>query len=628
MSTDAPPFPNIESAKIEGAFASTEVSLGDLDETPQIVWWHGALLKSTNEDHQPKIWVVFREIELGTGRFGKVAARKIPVTSLGHLHIGAVRHQKKKIGAALYDYFQCEVSFDWGKWEIVQFGSLPCSAIYKTDAAMFNKHIESSYLVQLSTSDGISVLIPCQTFFSRFYGKSEELRRILLTYSTRHDLDKRMYINAPEETLDIPGKWVVPINPRLSIGDAIYLAHLDYEQDGYARLMTRNAYNRFHADWQNKHPAFLQVGPWYQGPVQLKTTGAWITSNTFLALNISGATDPDGPEILIAKSKSLNEGNSSNPHPEGTGPRQRFKPDKERDAVELEKNRAPDRDAPTIQLHNPDWEILGTPRKRRSISFTGSTRSSGPRRGGIDTITNVSSSASAGDPYGSGSGINQAQICTMETVESKGVLRDVWDAFVHLCETQTPIDGELVLKVECCDFDGNFISDTDPVLIMFPQVSGQLGLDEQAVARTWLHMGKGIAKRRGAMLMKITTTNGHFYHFENQRKIIKHKESDEGVGSNHPLIKMKPKRGEESFRALAFTLDDDDDLGLAIYGLLNRLPPKKGVFKPPLWSNLGIYNPVDHKPWGKESTLPGRLFAMRVVREMVKASKLARVPSL
>lgn len=611
----------MESAKIESAFASAEVSLGDLDEIPQIVWWHGALEKSAHEDHQPKIWVVLREIELETGRFGKVAARKIPVTSLGHLHIGAVRHQKKKIGAALYDYFQCEVFFNQGEWEIVQFGSLSCSAIYKADAAMFNKHIESSYLVQLSTSAGISVLIPCQTFFSRFYGKSEELRRILLTYSTRHDLDKRMFINAPAEALDVPGKWVVPINPRLSIGDAVYLAHLEY--DPYARVMTRNAYNQFHADWQNKQPAFLQAGPWYQGPVQLKTTGVWIASNTFLALNISGATDPDGPEILIAKSMTLNEGSGSKPRPEETGPRQRFKPDKERDAVELRENEAPDRDAATIQLHNPDWEVLGTPRKKRSISFTGSTRSSGPRRGRSDNTTSASSRASAGDPYGSGSGINQAQICTTETVESKGVLRDVWDAFMHLRETQTSIDGVQVLNVECLDFDGSFVSDTEPILITFPQASDKLSIDEQATARKWLRMGRGNTQRRGAMIMKVTITNGHFFLFENQRRVKKPKDTDENTDPNRPLS----KRDEESFRALVFTLDSDDDLGFAIYNLLNRLPPRKGVFNPPLWSSIGTYSPVDHNNWGKEETLPGRLFAIRVIREMTKVSKLARVAS-
>lgn len=613
---------DMESAKIESSYASAEVSLGDLDETPHIVWWHGALEKSTHEDHQPKIWVVLREIEIETGRFGKVAARKIPVISLGHLHIGAVRHQKKKIGAALYDYFQCEVSFDWGKWEIVQFGGLPFSAIYKTDVAMFNKHIESSYLVQLATSDGISVLIPCQTFFSRFYGKSEELRRILLTYP-RDQIDKRLYLRPPLEVLDIPGKWVVAINHRLSNGDAVYLAHLDYEQDGYARLMTRNAYNRFHADWQNKQPAFLQAGPWYQGPVQLKTTGVWIASNTFLALNISGATDPDGPEILIAKSKTLNEVSGSKPRPEETGPRQRFKPDKERDAVELRENEAPDRDAATIQLHNPDWEVLGTPRKKRSISFTGSTRSSGPRRGRSDNTTSASSRASAGDPYGSGSGINQAQICTIETVESKGVLRDVWDAFMHLRETQTSIDGVQVFNVECLDFDGNFVSDSEPILITFPQASYKLSIDEQATARKWLRMGRGNTQRRGAMIMKVTTTNGHFFLFENQRRVKKPKDTAENTDPNRPLS----KRDEESFRALVFTLDSDDDLGFAIYNLLDRLPPRKGVFNPPLWSNIGIYSPVDHNNWGKEETLPGRLFAIRVIREMTKVSKLARVAS-
>ncbi|MDD4965757.1 hypothetical protein [Halothiobacillus sp.] len=612
----------MESAKIESAYASTEVSLGDLDESPQIVWWHGALLKSTNEDHQPKIWVVLREIALDTGRFGEVAARKIPVTSLGHLLVGAVRHRKKKIGVAVYDYLQCEVSFDADKWEIVPLESLPFRGMFKADATVFDKHIKSSNLVKLSTPDGISILIPCQTFFSRFYGKSEELRRILLTYP-RELIDARLYVKAPPEVLNAPGKRVVPIHPRLSNGDAVFLAHLDDPEDDYARQITKTAYNTYQTDWRNGNPAFLYAGPWYQGPVQLKTTGVWVSSHTFLVLNIHGATDPDGPEILIAKSKNLNEGSGSKPPPKDNGPRRRFKPDTERDAVELEGDRAPGRDAGTIQLHNPDWEVLGTPRKKRSISFTGSTRSSGPRRGRIDNTTNATSSASAGDPYGSGSGINQAQICTMETVESKGVLRDVWDAFIHLCETQTPIDGVRVLNVECLDFDGNFVSDTDPILITFPQASDKLSLDEQAMARKWLRMGKGNTQRRGAMLMKVTTTSGYFFLFENQRRVKKPKDADENTDPNRPLS----KRDEESFRALVFTLDSDDDLGFAIYNLLNRLPPRKGVFNPPLWSNIGIYSPVDHNNWGKEETLPGRLFAMKVVRDMLKGSRLARIPA-
>ncbi len=126
--------------------------------------------------------------------------------------------------------------------------------------------------------------------------------------------------------------------------------------------------------------------------------------------------------------------------------------------------------------------------------------------------------------------------------------------------------------------------------------------------------------------MKLSMTKGHFYLFENQRKAINHKPDDSAEPNRSP-DEMKPKRGEESFRALVFTLDDDDDLQFAIYSLFNNLPAQKGVFKPPLWSGLGIYTTLDHNNWGKEATLPGRLFAMKVVREMVTAGKLARVPS-
>jgi len=413
--------------------------------------------------------------------------------------------------------------------------------------------------LEFSLETGGKLIVPCLEFFTRCYGRSAELRRCLATYDWEELTRNRLYapLNEPEEK----GKWKIKLRKRLVHGDSILLAHAKYN------LHTRSIVKRIHSDIQINHdpegkaPAFIKIVPWFDGPAKLKVKGIWFDQNrSFLALEIKGSSDPFGAPIWRDRDSvttgSLAVGEDGMV---GSGaPIRRLS--KMPDIIDLTDAEAPDGDAPSVEIEDPDFEILGTPRVIHQRWRSGPHSFSGQAR--VDTTD--ASAFSSGDPHGGGKGVGYASIHAKPVLESQGTLRDMWNAMLFF-KTEYP---HIIQSVEWFTFDAGYQADTEPKLIAVqPFEEREDGMSSKIWRWPYLDP-KTMLEVRGALVMRIKAGDNEVHIVEIQRRPIKKKDKDGQISD-----------AEESFQGLIFTLATPDDLRPWLTLLLSEVRYKTGVVK-------------------------------------------------
>lgn len=516
------------------------------------------------------------------------------------MHIGAVRYQKRKVAHSLFLQGLVEVSFDEGRWDLINWRDLPHHRYMQPDSAMFDKHMGPSWILRLPMADGKFLLIPCVEFFTKFYGRSEALRRVLLTYryDEREKINDAFYQASLKDFENTQGAWLICLGKYMEVGDAKFLAHL--QRDEYTRKQTKALHSHIHTSFANGDEPHMRATPWYQGGVQIRASGVWLNDSMFLALNVHGATDPEGPEIVIVRRKMvLTEGN---PHttPEWTMKHRRAVNATTEKPSEQMQDSPPERDAAIVRFKNPQWEVIGNPRRVTRKNVIREAEGLARHLPKKDTDP---SRASAGAPYGNDGGISQACIVTLDKVPSKGVLRDMWDAFCHIAKEEP----DFIQSVGYYVSGGGFWSGDQPVLVSFPPVDQSRHKTKEAGVLNWPYLDLKTYSFRGALVIKVMAQGQAIYVFESQRRISRPKAD----GPEQP----EPK--EEPYKGLAFTLDEEDDLEAAVTTLLDMLPITKGKFEPILWRFQGVYHPFVHKPW-EVCDVPGKRLAKKIVDDVLR----------
>lgn len=145
-------------------------------------------------------------------------------------------------------------------------------------------------LLRFKLDDGKSLLIPCTEYFIRAYARNMEVCRALATLRWS-DVKSVLF----DDTRRDAHRWLVKPSAKMRGYDAVFLAHLLY--DDYADEQIR----RVNAQFISRDPSaqiFMEATPWFTGKGQLECRGRWLNDgNTFLCLNLSRSSQPDGEEI-------------------------------------------------------------------------------------------------------------------------------------------------------------------------------------------------------------------------------------------------------------------------------------------------------------------------------------------
>lgn len=281
------------------------------DEDPMMVWWPAAINKMAHGT-QPSVVVAFRKIIDGT-LSDVVTHRSVLLTAMGQLRTGTVWQNGQCISEVQYEEELFDVDFSPRGWRLTSFEE----AFQEREQSPFPQNIyplkydrDKSRLLQFHLSNGGKLIVPCLEFFSRCYGRSAEVKRVIATYPWEETTDtgkSRLFspLGEPEEE----GKWKVKLRRRLVNNDVVLLAHAKY--DPYSQSAVKRIYAEIESQHQvsadKRTPLFINIQPWFDGEAKILVKGIrFDNGKSFLALQIAGCSDPTGEMIYRGRENANN----------------------------------------------------------------------------------------------------------------------------------------------------------------------------------------------------------------------------------------------------------------------------------------------------------------------------------
>lgn len=541
--------------KIKPAFRSLRLNFNYKGSESLVTWWYCGIYKNTKDDSQPLVLVGFRKLIDKNNVSDEMVFERFSLTYLGQLRIGSIWKNGECCGNLIFKSRTFSLNFDQEEWQFQSFaqaGNTP----FPLEIHPLKYRRDKNWLLSFKQGQG-KLVIPTLEFFTRCYGSSVELRRCLATYPWEKLQAERFF--SPTAVEEEANRWTVALDSRLNDGDAVLIAHIKY--DAYARKAAKDIYAQLEAYYgqnQNNHqePAYLKAGPWHQGVAQVRVEGIeYEDGKSFLGLRIMGCSNPNSPMINLIKNLETEVNGESEQEFSGRARRKRINP---AEPVELTSAQAPDADAVSVEIEDPDFEILGdfNPIVRRYRNK--GERSAAPSRPATDA-----SLFSSGESYGNLKGVGYAHIHAKPVLESQGALRDMWNAMLFL-ERQHPRNIKSVMWYTPED---GFSDALEPSLIAFePYDTGRA--PKAKTIRNWPYLMPDELALRGALVMRVKVNSKLIYVLEIQRRPQTRKSEDGSLVDT-----------EESFQGLVFKLDDQNSLNLWLAYILSEARSVRGVLK-------------------------------------------------
>lgn len=538
-------------------FVAKDLNADDPEE--KLVWWYCGVVKNPKAGSEPKVLVCFRKVD-AAGRLGDFSYRRVGITHLGQIRLGTFWRGQACTGELDLDTVTFQLDFSESGWQFYravgdrQKGrpTLVPDDVYLLDDP---QHHDPSSSIQFGcTNSPAGLLVPCLEFFSRCYGRSQYIRRILSTYPAREAID-RFFVQDVEPSP--PGVWSINLHYKPVNGDTVFLAHLKH--DSYTQLKALSIWSQIEGQQgvYGNVTAFPEIGPWFQGPAQLQVKGLWIEpGKRFLGLQIVGGSDPRGVPIYRDRQNT----NLTGPiEEEGllgiawSGVKAvHLKP--QPDILAVTSDQEPDADRAIVDIFDPDFVILGEERKVKNIHRSTIKNHSGEQADPGEPPETYS----GGEAHGKNKGVGSASFQAKAVMESHGALRDVWDVLLKFHSQESPI----IKSVEFYTFENGFSCEAEPHLISFQPFSDEDDVDGDV--RRWPFIEVKALLPRGALVARVVTEKGSGYIFEMQRKV--------GISNK----KGKPEPKEDSLKGLSFKLDDERKLVEWLRTLMDNVRHSKG----------------------------------------------------
>ncbi len=488
-----------------------------------VVWWYGPIQKGGRAASVPQVRVVFRNLAEDDSLVAGYETADVPLSYLGLLRIGSVWQGGRRVAIADYpeELFESLLFSEEG-WSFSSFHE--ADELGKASPFPLNEYPllygrDQAVMLNFRLPDGKKLLVPCLEFFSRCYGRSAEVRRVLATYPWSKGKEKLLLpIGGVGDDEFGPGAWPVRLKRQMHNADVVFLAHL--EHSSYALNAAKSIYAQTETVFsQNTRYVFPKVRPWFPGEAKIKAAGLWLAQgSTFLALRITGVSDPQGETVIREREVSEDFQPVFGDGTQGMGEQlhriARFIRPPE--IVDLTDAGEPDHGMPRIDLEDDEMEVLGEPRRVLDRSHAVSR---GLVRRRVATVPTPRRFAT-GEPYGSGRGIGYVAIHTpamnrpwQGALESKGVLRDMWNAARKL---QQRSRGRLI-SVGWFTFETGVAYGLEPRLIAFKPYAVDAQVD--ASTKNWVYHDLNEQIPRGLLVMVIRTSVKHVAIVEIQRRL-------------------------------------------------------------------------------------------------------------
>ncbi|NWO07095.1 MAG: hypothetical protein HLX50_15790 [Alteromonadaceae bacterium] len=497
------------------------------------------------------------------------------MTLLGFLRIGSIWEGgicRRVVG---FETREFDIDFDADGWELTSFYEVSRRASerpFPLDIYPLKYDKDRNSLLSFSVSLDGRLIIPCIELFSRCYGQSQEVKRVLTAYRWREPSDPHSpfhpNIRIPESESD----WHVSLNKRYKFvnADARFLAWLKYNE--HTQFCAKSIYAQMEKavkgyGYDEKGSiVHLSVLPWHDQKVRIRVQGIpFNNGRSFLALRIVGCSAPAGPNIKLMSLRS--DGRL-----EVTWDRDR------NDALLKRKARSgryaesklpitsdydPDWSAPRrvlrdhklVELSHPDRDVV--PVEDVKVGLGTTTR---PASRNWEKSDQAAEKYSTGDRYGDRDGVGEAALSSRLEQESKGILLDMWESFVHL-KRRFP---NKINRVDWFTFEKGFRDSGAPQLIKLKKLPRYKKVKGEV--RKWPYLNEGGLTLRGALVIRVVTEDKTIYVVEIQRRLER--------------VKGAPSEWkEESMSGLCFSVSNYNEFERWLKTVLSKVRYELGVFK-------------------------------------------------
>jgi hypothetical protein len=546
-----------------------------------MAWWYCGIYKNQKAKSQPKVLVAFKEIISE-----KIFLKQVPLTALGQITVGSIWKDgscRSEVVFTTEDFVDLDFSPDG--WQLTSFNSAFKNDIdppYPFSIHPLQYKTDKNWLIEFKLPSGGKLVVPCLEFFSRCYGRSQELNRILATYpwsGAENSCLTKLYAALDES--EEPNVWKVKLKTRLRNGDTTLLAHAKY--DVYTKEKIKSIYAQIETNFvpESRSPIFINVAPWFQGPAELKAKGIWFDNNrSFLALQVVGCSDPDG--ILIIRDRE-NTSKRVGEDTDGIGgeawagalEKRLVRPP---DIVDLTGDAEPGYDTSSVEVLDQDFAVMGIPRAIVDRHGRKITSRSGARRKGDNA-----SAYSSGEPQGSGKSVGFASIHAKPVMESHGALMDMWNAILH-AQRKYP---DNIQSVEWFTFEDGYKSMSHPNLIALDPIDDDAAIP--TITRNWVYHDVATVRVRGVMVVRLLIKGTPIHIIELQRRPRKIK------GEND-----QEKEGEESFKGFVTKIEDNDQFVRWLKRFLSDVRYIRGIVQKLTPYSSGKADAFTHKSAGYE----------------------------
>jgi hypothetical protein len=524
-----------------------------------VAWWYCGLNRNSSAPSEPKVEVCFRTIRKD-GSFGSTFFHyNVGITNLGQVRLGSIWRNQKRCGQIdlATETFQVDFSDDgWrfaGPWEKSDDPDDPGWLVTHEHQLSDKARHPKTRVVQFHlTNNPRGLIVPCLEIFSRLYGRSQYVKRVLLTQPF---ISAYGNLIVPDIEQAPPGTWQVTLDKHCVNGDAPFLAHLRH--DSVTQQRTRLIWSQAEAA-QNvlgNSQAFPKIGPWFSGQAQLMVRGLWMDAEKrrFLTLQILGCSDPNGVEIYLDRANTNLTGPLEKIKDGTSWPGVRAVSASEINDIQVTHTQEPSGAFNPEEISDDEFFVLGKPRKISRITreTTGNREKPPPiKQAPADKF-------SGGANHGKGQDVAPATIAAPETTNVDETMIEVWKALKEMCGDSRSLVNEVV----SLSYDGKESMDS-PKLIALPNPSITHGINPDCIP--WLYLDHTTKKHiRGVMLLRVTTTRGVGYIMEVQKR--------------PRLTATGKEQSTGSFQGLAFRSKDDAIFQEWLHTLLKATANTMGV---------------------------------------------------
>lgn len=549
-----------------------------------VAWWYGGIKKNPRAASQPLVAVVFRKLKSNSTPADYIV-KLIPLTSLGQVRLGTIWEGGRCVGRLRFHRSDFTVDFRVDKWRFNSFYSNDTPPPYPRNVYPLMYNRDKNPIIEFDLEHGGKLLIPSTEFFSRCYGQSQELKRILATYPWKGPEEDTSRLYGRQLATEDSGSWHVTLKESSNIvgRDAVFLAWAKY--DRYTLHAAKSIYAQMEANsalYRGK-PAlsFPQIGPWFEQSANVRVTGIpFDDGKSFLALNILGCSRPSGPPITTYRPSSNNEFDEKAKNESGANTNVVRGSSHRRPGQEfaLTGDYEPNKHASTHHFEDLAYIELDPPSGQSAQIIRASSNGQNQRQ---IPIQHSNTNGVEGGIYAGGSrrghkkDIDRAMFNAPIELESRGILRDMWHAVNYLRD----VLPDRVTEIHWFTFENGFSSETEPKLIALRPFQHDEVVKKPV--RDWPYKSRDSIRLRGALVMHIEIDNESVYILEIERSLRTTPDS--------------PDRFEAPMKGLVFTLNDQNQLKPWLISVLSKVRLVEGVLDNLELTCNGRYKTFNHR---------------------------------